>query len=113
VLRERATTFGAPADPERTSVRINALFTYANLDTGRTATDQGRFMFTIDGSEGTIVVRGLHVQLRDASGRLIDVAAGRIAFDPNTGELLEFTPNTQLDYADAVCRAIGGQPSSL
>jgi hypothetical protein len=112
VYADRSTVFGDPADPDRVIVRARGTVSYTNLSTGATATDDGRFVFTIENGGTLFTLRGLHAKLRDGDGRLVDVAAGRVVFDDTTGELVSFTPNTALDYAAVVCEMLGAEPAA-
>jgi hypothetical protein len=67
-------------------VRARGTVSYTNLSTGATATDDGRFVFTI--------------------------ADGHVVLDATTGELVSFTPNTQLGYAAVVCEMLGAEPAA-
>ena len=109
---DRSTTFGDPADPDRVIVRAKVRFTYTNLGTGETVTDDGRFVFTIDSASGQLTVRGVGGQMRDGNGRLIEISAGRTVFDWETFEVISATPNSDTpDYDTLVCTNLGAQPA--
>ena len=87
--------------------------THTNLDTGYTLTEHDSTTTIIPASGSTVMVAGLLWHLRDPSGKIVLVKAGRGVFDLATGETISFTPNSSLDQsaADILCPALGGAPA--
>jgi hypothetical protein len=87
--------------------------THTNLDTGYTLTEHDSTTTIIPASGSTVMVAGLFWHLRDPSGKIVLVKAGRGVFDLATGETISFTPNSSLDQsaADVICPALGGAPA--
>jgi len=88
---------------------IDATVTHTNVDTGYTLTEEDHYTQTFypDGSQKVV---GLQWHLRDASGRLVLVQAGKALFDQN-GVPISYTPNLNPDFAAVVCSALGGNPA--
>jgi hypothetical protein len=83
--------------------------TYTNLATNATLTGK----FGVNGQAETNGERdtGLSLHLRDASGNLVVVAAGRITFD-SSFQVVSFTPHSQGDAPfDLICPALGANPA--
>jgi hypothetical protein len=88
---------------------VTAYVTHINVATGFTLTEvDHNATIGPSGSAGNFTV-GVFWHLREGSKNVL-VKAGRATFDPNTGELLSFTPNPGFDksFADTICPALGG-----
>ena len=59
----------------------------------------------------SITSSGLNWHLRDMDGKLVLVRAGRYIQDGNTGEILWATPKGDPDFANTICKALGGAPA--
>jgi hypothetical protein len=87
-----------------------ALFTLTNLETGARLTDAGRF--SVRERDGEIVVVGNTIKMRDASGKVVVVEAGRTVLDAETFEVISHTPGTGADYASLACPVLGAAPAT-
>jgi hypothetical protein len=92
----------------RIQVHETLSITHTNLDTSPpyavTERDQLNFTINPDGSGNEV---GVFWHLRDPSGKIVAVHAGRLVFD-SSGNLVKFTPNTNPDAAAVICPALGG-----
>ena len=84
--------------------------THTNLDTGYTLTEHDVTTTIVPASGSTGMVAGVFWHLRDPSGKIVLVGAGRLVFDLATGETISFTPNSSLarSAAEILCPALGG-----
>jgi hypothetical protein len=102
------------AAPNGTFVQQQNIYvTHTNLDTRYTLTEHDSTTTIIPASGSTVNVAGLFWHLRDPSGKIVLVKAGRGVFDLATGETISFTPNSSLDQsaADIICSELGGAPA--
>jgi hypothetical protein len=93
--------------------KLTVLVTHTNVDTGYTLTevDQNASIGPQDSAPSMTV--GIFWHLRDASGKIVLVNAGKATFDPTTGDLISFTPNSGFDksFAETICPLLGGSPA--
>lgn len=107
-----------------TFVPANGLFTdqetqyntHTNVDTGYSLTevDHSNVVFNpVPAPDGHGVLAGIFWHLRDPSGKVVLVKAGDLTFDPVTGDVIRYTPNTVFDktFAEIICPALGGSPA--
>jgi hypothetical protein len=86
---------------------LNVFFLGTNVATGESVSSDFHLNETFDPQIEQIAERGLWDQIRDESGRVIAVIAGRMVFDANTGEVISITPNVEPGFP-IVCEVLGG-----
>jgi hypothetical protein len=78
-----------------------------NLATGDSVSSDFRYNQTFDPQTEDVVERGLIDQFRDSDGRVIEVHAGLMVLDANTGDIISVTPHTGPGFP-VICDALGG-----
>lgn len=88
--------------------------THTNLDSGYTLTESDSIGLHTDLVAGVQRQVGLVWHLRDPDGKIVVVHAGQVWFElTNDGSLVvDFTPNSNPDFAAVICPALGGQTAS-
>lgn len=81
--------------------------TYTNIGTGATETLHG----VVNDSARHHTSAGLHAQIRDANGKLVDVVAGRVTYDSTGRNVVSFTPNANRNLRLVICGTIGASPA--
>ncbi len=89
----------------------SAQVAHVNEETGYTLTESLRSVLFYDAASDTSVVVGVNWKLRDASGKIVLVRAGRLVTDEANGEIVSVTPNFGPDSAAVICPALGGSPA--
>jgi hypothetical protein len=97
--------------PDKTIEHIVIHATHTNLATGYTLTETDH-VTDFTAPDGLTTEVGIQWHLRTADGQVVVVHAGRVVFNPATGEILSITPNLNPDFAAVICPALGGQPAS-
>jgi hypothetical protein len=89
--------------------RLTTSITHTNVNTGAQLTEVDQNT-TLAGSPAET---GIFWHLRDASGKIVLVKAGYVTFDPVTGDVVGYTPNSGFDqtFAQTICPALGGNPA--
>jgi hypothetical protein len=102
------------ASPNGTFTQLLAIdVTHTNVDSGYTLTEHDATVSVAQPDSSGYITSGIVWHLRDASGHIVLVRAGKAVFDLNTGNLISFTPNTGLDesFAETICPLLGGSPA--
>src|SRR5215471_3248386 len=91
---------------------VTADVTHINLDTGFTLTEVDHNTSIGPPDSAPSMTVGVFWHLRDGNKNVL-VKAGRATFDPATGDLISFTPNSGFDksFADTICPLLGGGPA--
>lgn len=88
---------------------------FKNVDTGYTLYETIHYTVHRDVLTGEMTISGQNFQTRDASGKLVIHAAGRMlhVYDPATDSFVMVfsTPGVVTDLAQAICTALGGAPA--
>jgi len=94
-------------------VLLTENITHTNLDTGYSLTETDQVNEVGQPLSSTAMQVGIFWHLRDASGQVVLVKAGKATLDTATGQLISFTPNSGFDqtFAQVICTALGGNPA--
>jgi hypothetical protein len=85
---------------------------HTNLDTGFTLEEELHGTIQRDFVTGEEMHTGNFWHGRTEDGKLVLVHSGRFVVDLSTGELLETTPNTGVEFEATICPALAGEPAS-
>jgi hypothetical protein len=91
---------------DRTQVQEKVTVTHTNADTGYTLVDNDMTVYTF--YEDHEKDRGIFWHLRDASGKLVLVQAGKITFSDDG---ITHTPGVNPNFREVICTALGGNPA--
>lgn len=103
--------FGDPENPTLIRRHVTSVITHINEATGYTLTEVLHFSAPLDLTTGLVTQVGVFWHLRDPSGKLVVVQAGRLVYSNETGEIISFTPDINPNGAEVICTALGGHPA--